>query len=437
MSKPSALPSPRDAAPAAPAPTAPPAGPERTLQAPGPRRLRGRRDAAGGLHHQRLRQPGVRGGLAEPAEVAAEQGGEVGVDHGGRAALVLAEPRQHLVRGGDVDAGQRARAGARRAARSWRGVEVGEEQADRDRLGAAVARAARRAARARPRRAARPRPSGPIRSAASKRSSGVDQRRRLRRAEAVEARGGPGGRSRAGRRSPRSRPGRCGRRAPRAGRWCPTVIPWAKASTVAGARRRPGPAPRRPRPSPPPTGRSGVVGTLAVWTRSPSNRTASVKVPPTSTPSSMGRRYRTAQCPALLADLAVGACQARGGRRRARWCVGRSSGQSVPQVAAARLAALQRAGGDRPRRAGRGRAISSRQLLGAARRPGQAPDRLAGLLGRAARSASREAPAAPPAALAERPRAAARAPKTKHSLSEFEASRLAPCRPVQEHSPTA
>ena len=34
-------------------------------------------------------------------------------------------------------------------------------------------------------------------------------------------------------------------------------------------------------------------------------------------------------------------------------------------------------------------------------------------------------------------RAAARVPKTKHSLSEFEASRLAPCRPVQAHSPTA
>ena len=32
---------------------------------------------------------------------------------------------------------------------------------------------------------------------------------------------------------------------------------------------------------------------------------------------------------------------------------------------------------------------------------------------------------------------AARRPKTKHSESEFEASRLAPCRPVQAHSPTA
>ena len=32
---------------------------------------------------------------------------------------------------------------------------------------------------------------------------------------------------------------------------------------------------------------------------------------------------------------------------------------------------------------------------------------------------------------------AARAPKTKHSESEFDARRLAPWRPVQEHSPTA
>ena len=33
--------------------------------------------------------------------------------------------------------------------------------------------------------------------------------------------------------------------------------------------------------------------------------------------------------------------------------------------------------------------------------------------------------------------AAARAPSTKHSVSEFEARRFAPCRPVQAHSPTA
>ena len=42
-----------------------------------------------------------------------------------------------------------------------------------------------------------------------------------------------------------------------------------------------------------------------------------------------------------------------------------------------------------------------------------------------------------PGAASSRPCSAARRPKTKHSLSEFEASRLAPCRPVQAHSPTA
>ena len=53
MSKPIALPSPLARA-SSPAPTAPPAGPERTLQAPARAGLRGRGDAAGGLHHQRL-----------------------------------------------------------------------------------------------------------------------------------------------------------------------------------------------------------------------------------------------------------------------------------------------------------------------------------------------------------------------------------------------
>ena len=41
------------------------------------------------------------------------------------------------------------------------------------------------------------------------------------------------------------------------------------------------------------------------------------------------------------------------------------------------------------------------------------------------------------AAARRAPRSAARRPNTKHSDSELEASRLAPCRPVQAHSPTA
>ena len=64
---------------------------------PGPRGLRRLRRAAGGAHHLRLRQAAVAAGLREAAEVAAEEGGEVGVDHGGREALVLAERGEHLV----------------------------------------------------------------------------------------------------------------------------------------------------------------------------------------------------------------------------------------------------------------------------------------------------------------------------------------------------
>jgi len=108
--------------------------------APGarPRRLPGGRDAARGAHHDGLRQTRPARRLAEAAEVAAEQGGEIGVDRGRRAALVLAEARQHLVRGGDVDVGERA-AQVRGDRPLVRRVEVGEEQADRDRLGAALA----------------------------------------------------------------------------------------------------------------------------------------------------------------------------------------------------------------------------------------------------------------------------------------------------------
>ena len=73
---------------------------------PGPCGLRGGRHPARGPHHERLRQAALGAGLGEPSQVAAEQGGEVGVDHGGRAALVLAKLRQHLVRDRDVEAGE-------------------------------------------------------------------------------------------------------------------------------------------------------------------------------------------------------------------------------------------------------------------------------------------------------------------------------------------
>ena len=104
-------------------------------------------------------------------------------------------------------------------------------------------------------------------------------------------------------------------------------------------------------------------------------------------------------------------------------------------VGAARLAARQRGHGDEPGE--RVRVVRERvEVLRVALQPGERPDRLAGL----ALGASIGSPAygsGSPGAGSSSAFSAARRPKTKHSLSEFEASRLAPCRPVQAHSPTA
>ena len=170
MSKPSALPSPQARA-RRPAPTAPPAGPERTLQAPARAASAASATPPEDCITSGRGSPRLGRGLAEPAQVAAEQGGEVGVDRGGRAALVLAEAGQDLVRGGDVDAGQLAPQVLGDAPLVG-GVEVGEEQADRDRLGAGLAHQLAPGAAAPPAPSGSTTPSGPIRSAASKRSSG-------------------------------------------------------------------------------------------------------------------------------------------------------------------------------------------------------------------------------------------------------------------------
>ncbi len=113
-------------------------------------------------------------------------------------------------------------------------------------------------------------------------------------------------------------------------------------------------------------------------------------------------------------------------------------------VGAAALLAGERAGGDQRARAG---AVCEQRL-----RPLGVRDD-AGVACRAARAWRARRPAARGAraggrARRPRPRAWRRrarrarqaprgAPKTKHSLSELDASRLAPCRPVQEDSPTA
>ena len=107
--------------------------------APGTRaRGLGRRGGAPrGAHHQRLGDAPLRACLRQRVQVAAEQGGEVGVDHRRRAAFVLTEGRQHLVRGRHVDLGQRLADGPGDAA-LVRGVAESEQQADRHRLGAAL-----------------------------------------------------------------------------------------------------------------------------------------------------------------------------------------------------------------------------------------------------------------------------------------------------------
>ena len=152
----------------------------------GPGRLGRRGDAARGLHDRAARAGRRRSAASlEPAQVAAEQRREVGVDRRRRAALVLAEAGQDLVRGGDVDAGQLAPQVLGERPLVGR-VEVGEEQADRDRLGAALADQRGEARRLASGRAARSTPSGPIRSAASKRSSRSTSGAGFGRAEPVE-----------------------------------------------------------------------------------------------------------------------------------------------------------------------------------------------------------------------------------------------------------
>ena len=134
MSKPSALRIARQAGEQARA-----HGPARRARehAPGARArgLGGGRDAARRHHHGGRGQVALARRLPEAPQVTVEQRREVRVDHRGRAPLVLAELREHLVRGGDVDVRQLA-AQPLRDRTLVGGVAVGEQQADRDRLGA-------------------------------------------------------------------------------------------------------------------------------------------------------------------------------------------------------------------------------------------------------------------------------------------------------------
>ncbi len=105
MSMPTASPSPDSLAMSA-APTAPPAGPDSTLQAPARAASAVGATPPDDFMISGSGSPRSTRGPRQPREVAAEQGGEVGVDHGGRGALVLAELRQDLAGGRDVHVGE-------------------------------------------------------------------------------------------------------------------------------------------------------------------------------------------------------------------------------------------------------------------------------------------------------------------------------------------
>ena len=134
----------------------------------------------------RLRQPGVGGRRAQPAQVAAGRRPERGVDRRGRRPLELA----HL--GGDLVRRDHERVGQRVAqdlgdARLVRGIEEREEQADGDGLGPLALQPPRGAMHARlverADHAVRPHPLVHLDAAAA-----LDHRRRRRLVQAVQAR---------------------------------------------------------------------------------------------------------------------------------------------------------------------------------------------------------------------------------------------------------
>ena len=254
--------------------------------------------AAAGLHDPRLGQPALRRALGERAQVGADERRERRVDLGGRRALVLAERPGDLVRERHVDAGAQPRA-QRRAERTLvRGVAVGVQQAHGNRLGAAR-RDLLGQTRRQP-RAARSTPAGPMRSRAPKRRSGgangagqaAHSRYRSRRAWRPSST-----------RSVKPSVATNAVRAPRpsSSALVATVIPCASSSTASGL------APARSSTTSiaamtPCDWSAGVVGALAVCTPPDATSTASVNVPPTSTPTSMpgpypGTRLRYAATP--------------------------------------------------------------------------------------------------------------------------------------------
>ena len=269
MSRPIASPSPEIRA-TSPAPTAPPAGPDSTLHAPW--RPASRHGAT--PPEERMISGSGRpldvAGLGQLAEVPAEQGGEVGVDHRRRAALVLAEPRQDLVRDRDVEVRAGGRGSPRAIRRSWSGStyeksrqiatdsHAGRLDRGRDPLGLAVLE---RLDRRRPARRAHGRRSG----------------RRGRRAAGASARtaGRATGRSWRPISSRSSNPAvaTSAVRAPRSSSSAlvPTVIPWTRRATAAGSERA-APSTASTAAITPAASSPGVVGAFAVNSSRPVER---------------------------------------------------------------------------------------------------------------------------------------------------------------------
>ena len=226
MSRPTASAAPA-ARPSARAPTAPPAGPESTVHEPCARGRAGARHASAREHHLGLRQAGVARALGQPLQVAAQQRGEGGVDHGRRAALVLAEHAGGLVRRGHVDARRPPpRAAPPRAARARDG---GSPTAGRPRPPRASQPVERRAA-ARPRRARAARRPGPsARAPRSRSSAGTSGGGWPAHSRYSSARAWRPSSSRSVKPSVASSAVRATR--PSSSAFVPTVIPWTKRST--------------------------------------------------------------------------------------------------------------------------------------------------------------------------------------------------------------
>ena len=274
-------------------------------------------------------RPGRGRALGEPLEVAAQQRRQVGVDHGRRRALVLAEHAHELVRRRHVH----ARAAPRSTARATRalvlGVRVGVQQADGDRLDVA-----RRAG-------ARASSASASSSSGAQRRPRASQRSRDARSAAPPGRAAPG-RARHGRYSS----GRVWRaisstsvkpsvvssavRAPRSSSSAlvATVMPWPKLATSlrldAGALEHDAARP----PSRPRTGRAGVVGTLPVNT------------PPSGGEHGVGER---------AADVDAERPAARGGARRGG---GHGAANLTRRAAASRAPGVRGGSGPGARRVG-------------------------------------------------------------------------------------